>query len=308
MPELPATPLLMSATARLSLVGTSPALAALRTATAALAPSNVPVLIQGEAGTGAEEWAREIVRVQRQGDTLFVGELAADASEWVGGPPLADALRAVGDRGTSTLCIPAIERLPQRFQRQLERMLAAAAVKAGDRRCRVIATSNVALEERVRVGRFRRDLYHRVGAVQLNVPALRDRREDIAAIVDAYAGIPAPITASDPIAFGPDALAVLAAYDWPGNVAELVRTLEAARRTASGAITAKQIAAIVGGHWPVPPVGSVAPLRDVERDYLTMAVAQCRGNRTLAARLLGIARRTLTRKLREREADILGPA
>jgi transcriptional regulator with PAS, ATPase and Fis domain len=171
---------------------------------------------------------------------------------------------------------------------------------------RVIAATNSDLHRRMEEGRFRRDLYFRVAGFALRVPPLRERREDIPALLEAFTRAAARAHAKTVRGFTVKALRRLIAYAWPGNVRELEH--EAGRLVAlcpqGEAIDSTMISPhILGGE----PAQGTAPLADtldleknvdaLERRLISQALAQARGNRTRAAKLLGVSRNGLAIKM-----------
>jgi Nif-specific regulatory protein len=176
---------------------------------------------------------------------------------------------------------------------------------------RVIAATNVDLERRAAEGRFRRDLYYRVRVVELVVPPLRERGpRDIQRLAEHFFDVHARRHRRPLRGLRPEALARLQQHDWPGNVRELEHCIESAVVLARGEwIEAGHLALPAGSMVPLPVASSPAapapgyapgtPLAEVEQDHIRRTVAACGGNRTEAARRLGIGRNTLLRKLRE---------
>ncbi len=173
---------------------------------------------------------------------------------------------------------------------------------------RVVAATNRNLKEEVRAGRFRDDLYYRLSVYPIYVPPLRKRREDIPALVEHFVALAAEAERRPRPRVSPDALAALQAYDWPGNVRELENVVRRAVITLEGdVITAASLPDYVRCRSTtevVPPAleratsgGDIVPLSQVEREYVELALKRCRGNLSAAARLLGIGRTTLYRKL-----------
>jgi transcriptional regulator with PAS, ATPase and Fis domain len=165
---------------------------------------------------------------------------------------------------------------------------------------RVVAATNQDLERMVRTGEFRSDLYHRLGQICLRVPPLRERPEDILPLAEYF------LQQSNPrLSFSNEALAALASHAWPGNVRELRNVITKAAVLARGdAIEAGDL--VLG---PAMPVRSVTPvttitatatanLEGIEKSMILRVLAQTNGHQQRAADLLGISRRTLSRKLK----------
>jgi Mg-chelatase subunit ChlI len=171
---------------------------------------------------------------------------------------------------------------------------------------RVVAATNLDLDVAVKEGRFRQDLFHRLGQFQLRVPPLRERLEDIAALARHFLSLKAVDKA-----FTADALVALQGHSWPGNIREL-RNLVAKLAMASEnrQITAAEVSAELHGEPAAATrVSGAVPLGNLdnmEEQMIIRALEQTGGHRAQAAEQLGISRRTLSRKLREYEIDMRG--
>jgi DNA-binding NtrC family response regulator len=166
---------------------------------------------------------------------------------------------------------------------------------------RVLAATNRDLLADVHGARFRQDLYYRLRVVEVVVPPLRDRREDILALARQLLAGTAKRFGKKVPALTPDAANLLLQYAWPGNVRELENALERAVALAqSDRIGVDDLPPEVGSSAPViPAAGEVRPLEEVERDYIAAALRASGGNRAKAAEKLGIGAATLYRKLKK---------
>jgi two-component system response regulator HydG len=167
----------------------------------------------------------------------------------------------------------------------------------------VIAATNRDLQSDVGAGRFREDLYYRLNAVELRVPPLRERSADVEPLVRHFLRA-LPIRERRVSDFSPDALAALCAYAWPGNVRELRNCVESILILAPGPrVELSDLPATVrcatkpGGGGAVEE-GPLRPLDDVAAEYVRFVLQRCGGNKSQAARLLGIDPKTISRYLR----------
>jgi DNA-binding NtrC family response regulator len=173
---------------------------------------------------------------------------------------------------------------------------------------RVIAATNADLEEMVARGSFRRDLYYRLKVVAIHVPPLRERREDIASLVETFLDELARVNAVRRKTIAPEALAALERYHWPGNVRELKNVLESVLVSSPGErIGIDDLPASVLRERGTPEraeLGVGTTLREMERELIRRTLVSTGGNRTHSAAVLGIGVRTLQRKIREYELEI----
>jgi two-component system response regulator AtoC len=284
------------------------------------AVSQVPVLVTGETGTGKELIARalhaESPRAARPFLAINCGAIPAGLLEselfghvrgaFTGADRARTGLFGAADGGT--LLLDEIGDLPLELQPKLLRVLQEGEVRRiGDNQSRpvdvrVVAATAVDLPRAVAQGRFREDLFYRLAVVNIDVPPLRRRPEDIAPLVDSYLprlsarhGRPAP-------EFAADALLRLEQHPWPGNVRELLNVLEKTlvlcrEETITAAdIILDEAPATAGAPSELSLKKAVAAL---ERDHICRALAATGGNRTQAARLLEISLRNLLYKIKE---------
>src|SRR5690606_392568 len=177
---------------------------------------------------------------------------------------------------------------------------------------RVVAATHRDLDEAVRRGAFRRDLYYRIKVVTVALPPLRERGgDDITQLACHFLRHYARRHGRPARSIDPAAMALLRAYDWPGNIRELEHCIESAVVLCRGEV-------LTPSHLPLPqgggaagrgegaaaaPGGAPMTLAEVERQHIERTLAACGGNRTRAAALLGIGRNTLARKLRQSGID-----
>jgi len=183
---------------------------------------------------------------------------------------------------------------------------------------RLVCATNKDLDEEVKTGRFREDLYFRINVVTVHLPPLRDRREDVPILVAHFLAKLARRERRAAAAMSPETLKLLNAYTWPGNVRELENAIERAVAVAKGGVvlpsdlppevgggagTAAAIAAGGGGQGDAGGIIADRPsLAELERRYIQLVLQESGGNKKKAAEKLGIDRRTLYRAL-EREGD-----
>ncbi|ROR32324.1 sigma-54-dependent transcriptional regulator [Inmirania thermothiophila] len=293
------------------LVGTSRAVRELDTLVRRIAPTPATVLLQGESGTGKELVARAIHRASgRRGGFVPVncGSIASELLEselfghakgaFTGAHEAREGLFSVADRGT--LFLDEIGEMPLAMQAKLLRAIEERRIRpvGADREVpvdvRIVAATNRNLAEEVHRGRFREDLYYRLNVVALTLPALRERREDIPLLAEHFSRRLAAELGLDPIPFAAADLEALQRHDWPGNVRELRNLIE--RCLLLGTLPAQALGA---GAAQTGEGGYDAglPLREVERRHILHVLEAAGGNKSEAARRLGISRKTLERKL-----------
>ena len=164
---------------------------------------------------------------------------------------------------------------------------------------RIVAATNRNLKERIGKGIFREDLYYRLNVVNLHIPPLRERPEDISLLLDFFSERGARMMGRTPISFSPEARERLGAYSWPGNVRELENEVERAIALASGReIGGGDLSENVLGSSPEENLDSLLPpVKRAERLLLEKTLRSVKGNKSEAARLLGLSREGLRRKL-----------
>ncbi|MBI2897236.1 MAG: sigma 54-dependent Fis family transcriptional regulator [Deltaproteobacteria bacterium] len=290
------------------LSGGSPLLRDVTGRLARFARLDAPVLIQGESGTGKELAARALHELSSRIQGPFVAVNCAGFS-----PELVDSELFGHERGAftgaferrrgafelahrGTLFLDELGELPPPQQAKLLRVLEGSEIRrvGGEEttRCdaRIVAATNADLEEAVGKGKFRADLYHRLAVLELRMPPLRARRDDIADLAERFLAEFAPELGPHTLASG--ALARLAAHAWPGNVRELRNVLYRAAATCAGSqIAPGDLEIASGARRRVPPATSTD---DPERaETIRRALARQGGNISRAARDLGVARSTL---------------
>ncbi len=301
------------------LVGDSPALQNILLQIARVAPTKATVLLRGESGVGKELAARAIHQASPRRDGPFVTLNCAALTETLleselfgheKGAFTGATERMIGkfeaaDGGTIFLdeigeMSPAVQ---AKFLRVLEghpfeRVGGNVPIQVD---VRVIAATNRSLEEAVRAGTFRRDLFFRLQVVQLEIPPLRHRREDIPLLAEHFLKRFSRETGRKFKGFTPAALHKLASYDWPGNVRELKNVIErAVALTAGPLIDAADIwlPQLGLGDGPVAPAYKPLTLEEVEKRHILATLEHTNWNKSQAAAILGIERSTLDRKIK----------
>jgi sigma-54 dependent transcriptional regulator, acetoin dehydrogenase operon transcriptional activator AcoR len=256
--------------------GSDPAIQRLVAEAGRLAPTQSPLLIRGETGTGKERLIRAIHMAPGGSRPFVTLSSALPSSDW---PALAEA--AAG----GTLFLDAPEDLSLDEQRRLLQVIAGFDSLPTRRRPRLITASAADLAALVRAGSFRADLFFRLAAVTLTLPPLR-LRQDFEWLLDRLVRQMGHLR-PDTLRLSPAARAELKARDWPGNLRELANTLEVAIALAEGSVIDLP---------DLPP----APLcvRDPVEERLADILAACGGNMSLAARRLGVNRSTILRRAR----------
>jgi DNA-binding NtrC family response regulator len=287
---------------------------------AVVAPSDAPVLILGESGAGKEVVAQLIHRWSPRAAGPMVAANCAGLPESLieselfghtkGAFTGAEASRQGLFRAAhgGTLFLDEIGELPLHLQPKLLRALESGEVTpVGSERpvevdTRLVAATNRDLAEDVREGRFRDDLYYRIDVVEMTVPPLRERHDDILPLVRQFAGA----FAGGPVRLSPQAVQCMLAHPWPGNVRELRNAVQRACLLCRGDVILPEhlppaIAALAGGAASAPP--DSGRLSQMERAAILTTLEECGGNRTHAAKKLGISRRALIYKLRAMEGE-----
>ncbi|MEJ2507960.1 MAG: sigma-54 dependent transcriptional regulator [Gammaproteobacteria bacterium] len=300
------------------IVGHSRAMAEVSAIVQRVAPTASTVLIEGETGTGKELIARAVhVQSGRSGDFVAVncGSISPELLEselfghtrgaFTGAHSARDGLFVYAQGGT--IFLDEIGEMPLAMQAKLLRVLEEHSVRpvGSDREvpvdCRVIAATNQRLAERVESGEFRGDLYYRLNVLTINVPALRERVEDIPALAEHFSDSMASSLGVSPIPLTHDDFAQLQSYDWPGNVRELKNVIE--RSLLLGKLPRDCCSVTEGGANEVaepvaerPTYPSEWTLEQVEREHILGVLEAVGGNKSEAARRLGVSRKTLERK------------
>jgi DNA-binding NtrC family response regulator len=296
-----------------TIVGQSPAWRALMDQVRRAGRRDVTVLVQGETGTGKElvaaalhaESARREAPLVRFNCAALPAELAeAELFGHARGAftgATADRRGFFSQADGGTLVLDEVGELPAGVQAALLRALQGGEIqKVGGRvervDVRVIACTNRDLGAEAAGGRFRQDLYYRLAVIELKVPALRERREDLPLLVEALRRRWIARLGLEETTFSPALIAVLAARDWPGNVRELENAIVRLLTLGDGGALGVEALESAGSRDAAGPLR--AQLDAFERQLLARVLAECEGNQSEAARRLGITRTTLLDKLK----------
>ena len=306
------------------MVGSSPPMRALFERIARVAPSPAPVLVTGESGTGKELVARAVHRASGRRemvavncgaipDQLLESELFGHAKgSFTGATAEKRGLFQAAHGGT--LFLDEIGELPLALQPKLLRVIETGEVRrVGETQSRtfdvrIVAATNRDLAAEVEEGRFREDLYWRLRVLRLELPPLRERPSDVPLLVDWFLRRAAGGTAAGKT-LTPAAVALLSDHPWPGNVRQLLNTLESVLVFASGNEVGPddipdEIRRASGNREVIRSAADRGlTLAELERDYVFEILRRAGGNKTRAAELLGIPRRTLYRRLDEYAAE-----
>ncbi len=311
------------------LVGTSAAITHLRNQITKIAPSNSRVLIEGGPGVGKEVVARLIHNRSHRKDGPFVIlncaamhpdrmeiELFGTDSDEQGNRRVGTFEQAHG----GTLLLDEVADMPIETQAKIMRALQEQSFlrvgsQSGQRvevDVRVLASSNRDLQVEIMAGRFREDLYYRLGVVPVYVPSLRDRRDDIPLLVNYFMALAAQTAGVPPRSFGEDALLALQSYPWPGNIRQLRNVIDWLLIMAPGGentpIRADMLPVEITAISPAVLHLNKAnefmemPMREArelfEKEYLILQVRRFNGSISRTASFIGMERSALHRKLR----------
>jgi two-component system response regulator HydG len=292
------------------------------------APSSATVLIQAETGTGKELVARALHEHSRRSagpfvavncsaipETIIEAELFGyERGSFTGATEAREGRFRSADKGTLFLdeigeLSPAVQvKLLRAIQDGEIERIGGATVRVD---VRLVAATNRSLDAEVKAGRFREDLFYRLNVITIGIPPLRDRREDVPLLADHFLRKYSDKNARQMKGFTPGALETMTAHSWPGNVRELENAVERAVVLTKGeTIDVEDLPESVRRGERAQGAVTFAigtPLEEVERRLIQETLRHTRGDKRRAAQLLGIATRTIYRKLAAEKGEPLGP-
>jgi two-component system, NtrC family, response regulator HydG len=309
---------------RKNIIGNSRGLTEMMETVARVAPSEATVLITGESGTGKEliAGAVHVNSARKEGpfvkincaaitETLFESELFGhEKGAFTGADRRKEGRFLQADHGS--LFLDEISEMPLGMQVKLLRVIQERQITrvGGEQEIpvdvRLMAATNKDLAEQIKNGQFREDLYYRLNVVNIEVPPLRDRPEDIPLLAQHFLARFAQKNQKDIKGFTPEAMDRMIRYNWPGNIRELMNAIERAVVLAQGTFLESADMPVIG----VIPAGSEkqdkdnrlfsgdVPLAEIEKTAIIKTLAATDGNKSETARRLGITRKTLHKKLK----------
>lgn len=312
------------------IVGRAPEMEKLYRIIAKAANSVHPVLILGESGTGKELVARSIHYSGPFRDKPFIpvdcGSLVPTLIEselfgyvkgaFTGANQTKDGLLSMAEGGT--IFLDEVGELPVDLQAKMLRAIQEKEIRpvGGTRRIpinvRILAATNRDLEQAVMQGEFRRDLYFRLNVLSLRIPALRERRQDIPLLIGHFLERMTRASGQEKI-ISDEALKAMLSYDWPGNVRELENCLERSYAFTTGPLIHSNDLPREVANLPVPESANgngnsnghakIVPIAELEKQTILRTITELNGDKLQAARLLGIGKTTLYRKLKDYAAQ-----
>ena len=281
-----------------------------------VAPTDSPVFIQGESGTGKELIANTVWHFSTRKDAPFIALNCATLSEnlieseifghekgaFTNAYQMKHGLVEVADKGT--LFLDEIGEMPIGLQPKLLRFLDSGEFRrvGGNKTLRVdvrmIAATNKDLNSLIKAGTFREDLYYRLNVINVAIPPLRERKEDVVELSQHFLKKYAKKLSKSITEFTSEALDLLTGYNWPGNVRELENVVErAVILCESGRIGAEDLS--ISSYSAVAEMSVNPSLEEMEKNYILRVLKEAGNNQSKASQLLGIDRKTLYLKLKK---------
>jgi DNA-binding NtrC family response regulator len=281
-----------------------------------VAPTDSPVFIQGESGTGKELVANTVWHYSTRKDAPFIALNCASLSEnlieseifghekgaFTSAYQMKHGLVEVADKGT--LFLDEIGEMPIGLQAKLLRFLDSGEFRrvGGNKTLRVdvrvIAATNKDLSAMIKIGKFREDLFYRLNVINITIPPLRERKEDITELSRHFLKKYAKKLSKSITDFTPDALEMLSEYHWPGNVRELENVVERAVILCESDLLGAENLSIPSSA-AVEELGTNPSLEEMEKAYILRVLKEAGNNQSRASQLLGIDRKTLYLKLKK---------
>jgi len=309
-----------------ALIGTSPAMQRVKDLIPRAAAAGGAVLITGETGTGKELVARAIHTISARGSKPFVALNCAALNESLLENELFGHARgaftgAAGPRAGliehatgGTLFLDEIGTMPRPLQAKLLRALESGEVRRiGENETRrvdvrFLAATNLDIQSAIDNGDFRTDLFYRLNVVCIEIPALRERREDISVLIEHFVEKHKQRTGKHVDKLDDEVVQALLKYDWPGNVRELENTIERAVVLATGRRLTRETVWLMGAVAPasntgLPSLGLHENVEWAERETIRRALERSRGVKKDAAELMGISQRALSYYLAKYRID-----
>ncbi len=307
-----------------NIIGTSPQMQKVFEIVKQVAPSNANVLISGENGTGKELIAYAVHRLSPRDSSPLIkvhcaalnenlleselfghekGSFTGAISQKRGRFELADGGTLFLDEIGEISPLVQVKLLRVLQEREFERVGGEKTIHVD---VRIIAATNKDLQKEVELGHFREDLYFRLIVIDLKIPPLRDRKTDIPLLVHAFIKEFAQANNKGAMEITPRALAYLENYNWPGNIRELRNVIEGGVVMAKNSTLSEENlpGSIVGAKGgSIVNIEPGMSLEDIEKNAILSTLAMTKGNKTLAAKILKIGRKTLHRKLEEYKPD-----
>jgi len=300
------------------LIGKAPSMTRIVQTVETVKDSESSILIQGETGTGKEVIARNIHYTGKRYNKPFVAvNCAAIPRELIEselfGYEKGAFTGAAGNRAgkfeeaaEGTIFLDEIGEVELSVQAKLLRVLQEREIErlGTNKRCKVnfrlISSTNRDLRKEVEEGRFREDLFYRINVVRIDVPPLRERRHDIPLLVSQFINN-FSLRENRLFSLSDEVMDSFMQYDWPGNVRQLKNVIERAVVLAQGErVTIKELPEeVLSHHQKTKSVGTVKPLKVLELQAINDALLVCNGNKSKAAKKLGISRKTFYKRLRE---------
>ncbi|MBI5471230.1 MAG: sigma-54-dependent Fis family transcriptional regulator [Ignavibacteriae bacterium] len=304
------------------IIGDSTALRRTLEIAAKVAPTESTVLVQGPSGTGKELVANFIYQRSERAslpfvtvncasipDTLIESELFGhEKGAFTDARVTKPGIVEIADKGTLFLdeigdISPTVQPKILRFIQSGEfRRVGGNQVLKAD--CRILSATNKNLKDEVREGRFREDLLYRLNVITIELPSLRQRREDIPLLVQSF--LTTRMKTKTPKSISAKAMEVLLAYEWPGNIRELENVIERAAILCQNNVIEPRDLSLPNSPMVLPnsnghesKLGTAMPLKDIERLHIEGVLRSFRGNKTESAKILGISLKTLYTKIQQ---------